>query len=383
MKRLLLFALALLMAFTAALAEEFPDTLDMSALLAQEAPEPTESSAPTAGMTTPGRERCGQPGCIWETPMNPYDAEAMAAMLTSPMTVVKGDPRSQVYLRAEPSEDSVAIGEITCASQGLHVLETLDNGWTRVECYSSSFEGSRVEAWNALVTGYVPTALLEVKQPRTKYAFIVDKLDQRLYIFEDGVLLDLLAVSTGLVTEGKPYNETRSGEYILWSLTGAFADGDTTCNYGTRYNHGDLLHELPHTGEDNYGYTEPKMGSRASHGCIRVQRKRTEKGINARWIFNALYDGQLNSRLIIWEDWPGREIPLPSADTPLYYNPQGGVNYHDSPTCYGVKDRYEPMTAFTYGQLDAEPYAELTACPYCVPPRRAEDIRAINDAHIP
>ena len=377
MKRLLLCVLALLCA-VAALAEDFPDTLDMGAVLAQEEPS---APAPVPAMNTPGRETCGQPGCFWETPMDPYDAQAMAEMLSRPMTVVKGDPRTQVYLRAEPDENSAAIGEITCASQGVHVLETLDTGWTRVECYSSSFEGSRVEAWNALVTGYVPTSLLEVRQPRTKYAFVVDKLDQRLYVFEDGELLDVLAVSTGLVTEGKPYNESRSGEYILWSLTGAFADGETTCNYGIRYNHGDLLHELPHTGEDNYGYTEPKMGSRASHGCIRVQRKRTEKGLNARWIFNALYDGQLNSRLIIWEDWPGRQVALPDGGTPLYYNPKGGVNYHDSPTCYGVKDRYEPLTGFTYAQLDDAPYDELTACPYCVPPRRAEDIAQINAAH--
>ncbi|MBQ2953539.1 MAG: L,D-transpeptidase family protein [Clostridia bacterium] len=380
MKNLLLTVL-LLMCCCTALAEGFPDTLDLGAMEEEAVLEAVQEEYVAPALTTPGRERCGQPGCFWETPMDPYDAEAMAAMLARPMTVIRGDPRSQVYLRQEPDEDSQAIGEITCDSQGVHVLEDLGNGWTRVECYSSSFEGSRVEAWNELVTGYVPTDLLEVRQPRTKYAFIVDKLDQRLYIFEDGVLMDVLAVSTGLVTEGKPYNETRSGEYILWSLTGAFADGDTTCNYGIRYNHGDLLHELPHTGTDNYGYTEPKIGSRASHGCIRVQRKRTEKGVNARWIFNALYDGQLNSRLIIWEDWPGRQIPLPAADTPLYYNPQGGVNYHDSPTCYGVKDRYEPLTGFTYAQLDDAPYDELTACPYCVPPRRAEDIAQINAAH--
>lgn len=374
MKRLILCCL-LLMCACVAFAEEFPDSLDMERVLAQ-AQEPV--------LNTPGREKCGKDGCFWETPMDPHDAAAMKAMLTADtMTVLRGDPRSQVYLRAEPSEDSTAIGEITCDSQGVHVLETLDNGWTRVECYSSSFEGSRVEAWNELVMGYVPTALLEEKRVKTKYAFVVDKLDQRLYIYEDGALLDVLAVSTGLVTEGKPYNETRSGEYILWSLSGAFADGDTTCNYGIRYNHGDLLHELPHTGTDNYGYTEPKMGSRASHGCIRVQRKRTEKGVNARWIWNAIYDGQLRSRLIIWEDWPGREIHQPAQDTPLYYNPNGGENYHDSPTCYGVKDRYEPMTAFAYGELDDAPYDELNACPYCVPPRRVEDIAEINAAHQP
>ncbi len=372
MKKILLICLLVTCCCTA-LAEGFPDTLDMEAVLSA---AQTAETAPAR--YTPGREACGRPGCFWETPMDPYDEAAMWAMLTAPMTVIRGDPRSQTYLRAEPSEDSDAIGEITCDSQGVHVLEDLGDGWTRVECYSSSFEGSRVGAWNALVTGYVPTDRLEVHEVKTRYAFVVDKLEQRLYIYERGRLLDVLAVSTGLVTEGKPYNESRSGEYILWSLTGAFADGDNVCNYGIRYNHGDLLHELPHTGENNYDHTEPKMGSRASHGCIRVQRKRTEKGINARWIFNALYAGEVGSRLVIWEDWPGRQIALPDGETPLYYNPKGGVNYHDSPTCYGVRDQYEPLTGFTYAQLDETPYDKLTACPYCVPPRRAEDIAEIN-----
>ncbi|MBE5797524.1 MAG: L,D-transpeptidase [Clostridiales bacterium] len=370
MRRLLAVFLACLM--TAAAAEGMPDFIDMDSLLAQ-SPE----------VFTPGRESCGRADCYWETPMDPLDEAACWAMLTAPMQVLRGDPRSQITLRAEPDADSAALGEVTCASQGVHVLQDMGNGWTRIECYSSSFEGSRTQAWNALLTGYVPTELITEKQVKTKLAFIVDKLDQRLYIYQEGRLLDVLAVSTGLVTEGKPYNETRSGEYILWSLSGAFEDGDTTCNYGIRYNHGDLLHELPHTGSDNYGYTEPKMGSRASHGCIRVQRKRTENGVNMRWIWNALYDGQVNSRLVIWEDWPGRAIALPGDDTPLYYNPAGGQNYHDSPTCYGVKDRYEPMTAFTYGELAASPYDELTACPYCVPPRRPEDIERINAAHLP
>lgn len=374
MKKLMLLCLIFCCACTA-LAEEFPDVIDIESLLAAASPEP--------GVFTPGRERCGKENCFWETPMDAMDEAAVWAMLTAPMTVLEGDPRSQVKLRAQPDEDSGAIGEVTCSSQGVHVLETLANGWSRIECYSSSFEGSRTEAWNALLTGYVPTSLLKEKQVKTKYGFVVDKLDQRLYLYEDGALLDVLAVSTGLVTEGKPYNETRSGEYILWSLSGAFEDGNTVCNYGIRYNHGDLLHELPHTGKDNYGYTEPKMGQRASHGCIRVQRKRTPKGINMRWIWNALYDGQVGSRLVIWEDWEGRSIPLPDAGTPLYYNPKGGENYHDSPTCYGVRDRYEPMTGFTYGELDTAPYDELTACPYCVPPRRTEDIAAINAAHAP
>ena len=84
--------------------------------------------------------------------------------------------------------------------------------------------------------------------------------------------------------------------------------------------------------------------------------------------------------MVIWEDWPGRQIPLPAADTPLYFNPKAGENYHDSPTCYGVQDKYEPLTAFTYGELGTGDY-KLTPCAYCVPPRTTENIAEINAAH--
>lgn len=357
---------------------EAPDTIDLSLL--------TETLDVTPAFT-PGRERCGKEGCYWETPMDAADTEAVWAMLTAPMTVLRGDAKTQTVLRSAPSEDSEAIGDITRRTQGVHVLEDCGNGWSRIECYSSSFSGSRIKAWNQLVTGYVPTdALMEV-QVKTKYGFVVDKLDQRLYIYREGALLDVLAVSTGKPTESEPYNETRSGEYLLHSLSGAFPSEKMTCNYGIRYNDGDLLHEVPHIkeedGDANYGYTEPHLGQRASHGCIRVQRKRSPEGINMRWIWNELYQGQTDSRLVIWEDWEGRSIAIPDDDTPLYYNPKGGKSYHRQETCFGVRERYLPLTAFTYSELNDEPYAELTACEYCFPPRRAEDIAAINEAHLP
>ncbi len=360
--------------------------LPLSAL-AEDLSAPVDLSAPaTEAITaiTPGRESCGKANCFWETPMDYTNEAAIWAMLTAPMTVIDGDFRTQVYLRAEPRTDSEAIGEITRASQGVHVLEHLDNGWSRIECYSSSFHGSKVKAWNKLVTGYVETDTLAQVDPRTEYGLVVDKLTQRIYIYTEGKLFDELMVSTGLGTEEEPWNETRSGEYLIYSPTGAFPSDPFLCNYGLRYNDGDLLHEIPHLNYkngDDYSRTEKFLGQRASHGCIRVQRKRTENGVNMRWIWNNMYK-KMKIRLVIWEDWPGRSIPLPAADTLLYYNPKKGENYHDSPTCYGVLDKYEPMPAFTYGELNDDAYAQLDACPYCVPPRRAQDITAINEAHI-
>ena len=348
---------------------------------------PIDLSAPPVEATTgftPGHESCGKPNCYWETPMDYRNEEAMWAMLTAPMTVIDGDFRTQVYLREEPSETSRAIGDITRASQGVHVLEHLDNGWTKIECYSSSFAGSKTKAWNQLLTGYVETETLKEVEVRTEFGLVVDKLTQRLYIYQDGKLFDELVVSTGLGTKQNPENETRSGEYLIYSPTGQFASEPFLCNYGLRYNDGDLLHEIPHLpqedGSEDYSRIEPKLGQRASHGCIRVQRKRTEKGVNMKWIWNNMYK-KMKIRLVIWEDWTGRYVPTPAADTALYYNPKGGSNYHDSPTCYGVLDKYEPMTAFTYGELETDAYHKLKACEYCIPPRREAEILEINLAH--
>ena len=155
-----------------------------------------ELSAPAAAAYTPGRESCGKPNCFWETPMDYTDAEAMWAMLTAPMTVIDGNFRTQVHLMAEPRKDSQEIGEITCASQGVHVLEHLENGWTKIECYSSSFKGSSTQAWNKLQTGYVETSCLKEVKVRTEFALVVDKLTQRLYVYRNGEFFDELMVST-------------------------------------------------------------------------------------------------------------------------------------------------------------------------------------------
>ncbi|HPC06984.1 MAG TPA: L,D-transpeptidase [Anaerolineaceae bacterium] len=319
----------------------------------------------------------------WETPMNIQDTRAVWEMLMSPITVVKGHQKSQQVLYSQPDSTSEPVGDVTRDSQGLHVLETRADGWSLVETYSSSFHDSKIRAWNQLVQGYIRTDMLETVTPKGKYALLVDKLDQRLYIFVDGELYDVLVVSTGLPNERQPYNETRSGEFLLVSAVGGFEVEGLNVAMGLRFNWGDILHEVPHSlrgGVKNYQQYEEVLGQRASHGCIRVQRKRTPKGTNMTWIWNALRK-RMGTKLVIWEDLPGRQLLYPDPDTPLYYNPEGGKNYHAAEACYGVRDEYEPMTMFTYGELGTGNYSSLTACPYCVPPRTIEEIDAINEAH--
>jgi hypothetical protein len=334
--------------------------------------------------TTPSSHIISGEG-YWETPMDITNTKAVWEMLMAPVTVVKGKQKTQQVLYTQPDENSVLAGEVTRDSQSVHVLETLDNGWSLVECYSSSFAGGKTEFWNELVQGYIRTDMLETLKPAGKYGLVVDKLDQRMYIFQDGEIYDVLSISTGLINQRQPYNETRSGEFLIVSPVGGFMTDDLYCDMGLRFNAGDILHEVPHLkrrdGTKYYDKFEDELGVRASHGCIRVQRKRTPKGTNMTWVWNTL-GKRMGTKLVIWEDVAGRQLPHADSAFPLYYNTSGGQNYHiRGDACYGVRDRYLPLTGFTYGELGTVPYEGLTPCQYCNPPRRPETIDAINLAH--
>ena len=346
----------------------------VSASLAEEAITPAYRST----------YRPGHEACYWCTPMDIHDEEAVWAMLTAPITVIDAGQKDQVILYAEPDKNSEQLGVITGASQAVHVLEKNKDGWALVETYSSSFHDSKVKNWNQFVTGYVQSGKLKEKKVNQDYGIVIDKLTQTLYIFHDGLLMSTLAVSTGLYNDKQPYNETRSGEFIIVSRVGDFRSDNLICAMGLRFNSGDLLHEVPHTkngdGSKNYKNTEPKLGTRSSHGCIRVQRLKNQDGINMKWIWDNIKNG---TKVVIWEDYQGRQVEIPADDTLLYYNPNGGSNYHTEHDCRGIKEKYwMQMESFTYGELEDDKFASLTPCPYCQPPRRLAELEEINRIHL-
>ena len=322
----------------------------------------------------------------WTLPMDITDEAAVWKMLTAPVTVVdtgkKNAQKTQVVIRAEPDEKAGGVGVVTCVSQSVHVLETLDNGWSLIECYSSSFHDSKVKAWNMLVQGYVQTSLLKTTVPDQTLGLVVDKLTQRLYIFKDGALFSTLLVSTGLANARQPYNETRSGEFLLQlPAVGEFRSDNLYCSLAIRFNDGDLLHEVPHLlnkdGSKNYSTTEYKLGTRGSHGCIRVQRKLTPEGTNMMWIWK---NKKKNMKLVIWEDWQGRQLSYPDDDTVVYVNKNGGKMYHSAATCSAAKNvTFEPIT---YAELESD-YTKLDRCEYCAPVLRRSEIDEINALHAP
>jgi len=314
----------------------------------------------------------------WTAPMDISDEEAVWQALTAPVTVLDdGKERAQVrqiVLRKEPRADSDGVGTITLGSQGVRVIEKGEE-WSKIQCYSSSFHDSPILNWNVLVTGWVETGLLKEVIPNQEMGFVVDKLNQRLYVFREGKLYSTLLVSTGLASKKQPFNETRSGEFLLVSRVGGFYSDNMFCPRALRFNDGDLLHEVPYVERDEkkiYAGTEPKLGTKASHGCIRVQRKKNPEGLNMEWIFNHYRE---NTKLLIWEDWQGRQIPVPADDAVFWCHPTKQEYYHCAENCPMLNTK--TPQEISYGELSAED-SKLKACPACGPVPKKNELMEIN-----
>ena len=314
----------------------------------------------------------------WTVPMDISDEEAVWQALTAAVTVLDdGKDRAQVrqaVIRKEPRADSDGIGTVTLASQGVRVLERGEE-WSRIECYSSSFHDSPILNWNVLVQGYVETKLLKEIRPNQEMGLVADKLTQRLYVFREGKLYSTLLISTGQANTGQPYNETRSGEYLIVSRVGGFWSDNMYCPRALRFNDGDLLHEVPYVSRDEkriYSVTEPKLGTKASHGCIRVQRKQNPEGLNQEWLFS---NCAMNTKILIWEDWQGRQISIPANDAVFWRHPTREDYYHCSDHCSLLGTRTPQEVS--YEALSAED-SKLKACPACGPAPKKKDLQEIN-----
>ena len=357
----------------------------------QEQPmEPAPAEEPTV-LIPSAVTAIGEETNYWTLPIGDFNEAAIWEIMMQPITVIDGKDQRDVYqLRKTPDnskqKDNV-VGEITYTSQGVHILETRDDGWTLVEAYNSSYGPDCASrrgygVTDELIQGYVKTSLLKTISPRTDYALLIDKCEQRMYIFSEGHCIGSLLVSTGLNNAKQSWNETPSGEFLMVSRMGGFAAGNLWCAYGMRVNGGCAIHEVPYIGNADtpadrrdYSSTVKQLGQKASHGCIRVQKAANEQGQNIKWLWDNI---KVNTKVLIWDD-TGRSRPYPASDDyELYYNPNGGQYYHENQYCPSVKSRFLPLTAFTYGELDTGSFAKLTPCPKCATIMRKSQIDAMN-----
>ena len=367
-------------------------------------PEPTQVPTPSPSpVPTPQPERYKIPSAedisrdqygssYWALPVGKWDEQAIWDVMMQPITVLVGRDQRETYkLRLTPDKSNARdniVGEITYVSQGVHVLETLDNGWSLVETFNSSYGPNNRSRrgygdTDALIRGYVETSVLETVTPRTEYGLLIDKLKQEMYVFENGKLLTTLIVSTGNPTRQQPWNETPSGEYLMVSRMGDFPAGNLTCGMGMRINGGTAIHEVPYltnavTGARDYSISERVLGEKASHGCIRVQRRNNEDGVNMTWVWNNI---KVNTKVLVWDD-TNRYHEYPEDDLMLYFNPDRGQYYHSNQRCPSIRDVFLPLKgSFTYAQLDDAEHQKYTPCKTCNPPERRGLIDEINRAN--
>ena len=367
--------------------ESFPSPLPQSTAVPQQVAAPNARVIIPSGAMTQADEIS-----YWTLPVGQMDEESLWEVMMQPMTVIDGNEKEVYRLRKTPDsstkKDNI-VGEITYASQGVHILETRDDGWTLVEAYNSSY-GPKCTSrrgygvTDELIQGYVKTSLLKTITPRTDYALLIDKMEQIMYIFSEGKVIGQLLVSTGLNNKKQSWNETPSGEFVMISRMGGFAAGNLWCAYGMRINGGCAIHEVPYIGtkdtpseQRDYSSTVKLLGQKASHGCIRVQKTANEQGQNIKWLWDNI---KVNTKVLIWDD-TGRIRPYPVADDyELYYNPDGGRYYHENQNCPSVKSRFLPLTAFTYGELDSGKFNALTPCSKCTTLMKKSQIDALNQA---
>ena len=365
------------------------NVLDLSTLVAEEAASWEE---PAAAAVTGG---VPQATSFWD--MNPDDYDltnpehqrAIWDLMMQPITVLEGEQTENIYITnqpgisARPYKENCA-GEFHGQSQGVHVLEENVDGYALIEAYTNDgtkTENSYMESIAASkVQGYIKASRLQQVTPSDKYALLIDKLRQKLYVFEAGRIVTSLDVSTGKNTKNQPYNETPAGEFITVSRVGDFKAGSSTIGrFAIRINGGTLLHEVLHdVGADGktkiYTNYEPQLGYKASHGCIRIPRRKNADGFNMEWFWNNL---PLKTKVFIWEDKERQMYApeLPDPDLQLYRNPNGGSNYHIDENCSGVKAQYLPLTGdFTYADLDRSEFSKLTPCVYCGAPQTKREL---------
>ena len=318
----------------------------------------------------------------WFGEFDPYDEEAAWSRLMEDITVLNVDQKEKVYLSDGPNGKRKTTdahrGFFYGESVAVKVLEEQD-GWSRIQAYND---------YDELEDGWVRPGRLKTVSPNRTWGMIVDKRTQRLYLYKEGKLVAELLVSTGTTTgQNEGYCETASGDFLLVSATGGFWSGNLWCDQAIRFNGGDLLHMVPAVyrgekvgvnpdGTGDFSVCESALGSRASHGCIRVQRKANEDGYSHEWIWRNLRT-EKNIKLIVWDD-DGRKLPETDASTPVYYNPNGGEKYHTDQNCGSVRSKYLPLTPLTYGTLARYPYTSLKPCSSCKAPERPEVVASRN-----
>ncbi len=229
---------------------------------------------------------------------NADDSEIWKAMMR-PSVVLDIGPMEHQKVFSEPDPSAHCLGTLHGQSQGLAVLEILD-------------EWAKIGAWNHesadYVEGWVPFGCLKVIEPNPEYGILVNKQKQTMTVYCHGERIETLLVSTGRMDPGKYDRETSAGCFLSGLHRVDFSTLGLKYDFVIQYDGGNLLHQIPYSSDGKKDFTQGKayLGSKASHACIRIQDEPGEQnGINAYWLWTHL---PYRTRIIILDDPEERAV---------------------------------------------------------------------------
>lgn len=242
--------------------------------------------------------------------------ETIWRVMMQPSAVIdlkRSTDHQEVY--ALPDESSMVLGTLHGLSQAVKVQDIREDGWVRVMAWNHE-SGAQIE-------GYVPRDCLMMVQPNAEYGLLLNKVQQTLTVYHRGKRLTTLDISTGLMAQDKLFRETPAGSYLTLEHMSGFASESYHYDYPIRYDGGNLLHQLGYkerSGRNDFTDHTPQLGSKASHGCIRLPSQVNADGVNAYWLWTHL---PYHTRLIILDDPHQRMVDEALANADLTAMPQG------------------------------------------------------------
>ena len=231
----------------------------------------------------PGPEEISETGPILpERGMS--DAEIWSIMMQPSVVLANAGADADMNLHASPSARSRSVATLGSDTQAMEVLG-LEGGWAKVRVWSHR-DGQEA-------VGYVRKSDLTVARPAAHYGLLIDKRDQTLAVYQDGVKIAVMPVSTGKPTKKAPSRETPAGAFLTsFRLGASFAQAGYRYEYPIRYDGVNMIHGLGYVRVGrvrDYSDNLPLLGQKASHGCVRVSSFVTEDcPLNIYWLWTHL-----------------------------------------------------------------------------------------------
>ena len=185
------------------------------------------------------------------------------------------DENNRIRVRKGPSTSTPTIAYIYGSTQGIKVLDKKDNFYN---VQATDYDTCKV------VNGYIRCDYVKKVVPDKTYSILVDLNDQRVYVYKNDKLVQKFICSTG--TNANP---TPRGTYLIGGRGASFGqEKGYICYNFVRINHNYLFHSVIHNLDGSIIQSEyNKLGSKASHGCIRL------KDQDIKWIYNNIPRGTL------------------------------------------------------------------------------------------